>query len=390
MPQPRSGNAFAYILLGGMVAILLFFGLLIIARQMETGTTYPEYSTFRTDPKGLKALYDSLDSTGDIHLSRLTAFTKREISGEGRVMFMAGVNPNGFLGTSESAGMLNAWLASGGRLVIALNASGKPPAALSELLQNGPHEALVSWREFIERWGATVEALWIPQPFRASSPQFGDFRHWFGQQFFDKLGTNWKPLVYAPSNKHEAVVVERSVGAGSLVLLNDSYPISNEALSIDRNTPFLLWLLNDRNEVIFSEIQLGIDQKPGIMTLANRYGLQGLLIGLVLTALLFVWKSQYSLIPKFRENPHSDLVVEGRSADEAFITLLRRTVKEKNLLSVCLDAWKRTAKPVPEQTKTIDALLQMRSGSLVQQYVEIDQLLKGRSPQSAAREDRIK
>jgi hypothetical protein len=376
MLQPRAGKTIAYFLLGGALAALLFFGLQIISREMETGTIYPEYSTFRTDPKGLKALYDSLDGVPMIQLSRLTAITRRENSGQGKVMFMAGVNPNALFGTNADAQVMNDWLTSGGRLIISLNATAKQSPDPTAILKAEADEHPISWREFIGRWGPKIDSLWMPQPFSARSVKFGDFRHWFGNLYFNKLDTNWTPLVAAPSNRHETLVAERPVGSGSLVVLNDSYPISNEALSIDRNTPFLLWLLNDRSQVIFSEIQLGINQKPGIMTLANRYGLQGLLIGLIVTALLFVWKSQYSLIPKIRADTASELVVSGRSADEGFIALLRRTVPEKNLISVCVDAWKRSAKTEPEQTKSLDAFLQMRSGSLVQQYAEIEQRLK--------------
>ena len=56
------------------------------------------------------------------------------------------------------------------------------------------------------------------------------------------------------------MIVERAFAHGSLVLLADSYPLSNEALAADRNTGFLLWLIDDRRGVLFDETHLGLQR----------------------------------------------------------------------------------------------------------------------------------
>jgi hypothetical protein len=373
MPRSRTNKPFAaYLVLGGSLLALLLIGLRIVGRQMETGNAYPEYSTFRTDPKGLKAFYDAVGETTRIGVSRLTTSTNRESSGQDKVLFVAGLNPQSEFGSEEEAHILNGMLTSGGRLVIALNTD--PNERVPSTPQTSEESNRLSWEAFIRRWGTIMSRLWMPQPFHAVSSEFGEFPRWFGSRFFDKLDPAWRVIVWAPTNRKEPVVVERHVGAGSVVLLSDSFPLSNESLSGERNTAFLLWLLGDKRQATFSEIQLGINQKPGIMTLANRYGLQGLMIGLVIAFLLFVWKSQYSLIPRSRTGPLD--IVAGRSAEEAFVALLRRAITEKNLLSACVEAWKRTAKTPSDQLKTLETILSMRSGTPVQQYAEIDSILK--------------
>ena len=42
------------VLLGGFLA-LCFFGFQTFRVRLETGDSFPEYSTYRADPKGLKA-----------------------------------------------------------------------------------------------------------------------------------------------------------------------------------------------------------------------------------------------------------------------------------------------------------------------------------------------
>ena len=64
------------------------------------------------------------------------------------------------------------------------------------------------------------------------------------------------------------------------------------------------------------------------MTLAQRYGLQGTVISIVAVLLLFIWKCQYTLVPRTRSD-QTGLTVSGCSSDQAFLNLLQRTVSQK-------------------------------------------------------------
>ncbi len=96
---------------------------------------------------------------------------------------------------------------------------------------------------------------------------------------FTNLTNGWVTVYQRDENI--PVVVERKFGAGSVVLVADSYPVSNEAMFKDRSAPLLAWLLDDGRDVLFDEAHLGILEKPGVATLMRRYRLHGLIVGLL-------------------------------------------------------------------------------------------------------------
>ena len=131
---------------------------------------------------------------------------------------------------------------------------------------------LSSWRSLFRRWGVEIVPLSEMHSATANSTLFGKISRWLGRDSFDRLTSGWKVIAVQDGKN---VIVERAFAHGSLVLLADSYPLSNEALATDRNTGFLLWLIDNRSGVLFDETHLGLSERPGIMTLAQRYGLQG-------------------------------------------------------------------------------------------------------------------
>jgi hypothetical protein len=59
---------------------------------------------------------------------------------------------------------------------------------------------------------------------------------------------------------------------------------------------------------------------------------------------LFLWKNSASLVPPYaieRKPTEADWVT-GRDAAAGFINLLRRTISARDILTVCLEEWKRT------------------------------------------------
>ena len=160
----------------------------------------------------------------------------------------------------------------------------------------------------------------------ADSNLFGRISRWLGCDSFDHLTSDWKVIAVQDGKN---VIVERAFGHGSLVLLADSYPLSNEALATNRNTGFLLWLMDHRSGVLFDETHLVLSERPGIMTVAQCYGLQGTVISIVAVLLLFIWKCQYTLIPRTRI-AQDGLTVSGRSSDQVFLNLLQRSVSQRS------------------------------------------------------------
>ena len=89
------------------------------------------------------------------------------------------------------------------------------------------------------------------------------------------------------------------------------------------------------------------------MTLAQRYGLQGTLVSIIAVLLLFIWKCQYTLVPRTKGD-QAGSTVSGCSSDQAFLNLLQRTVSQKELLGVCIETWLKTARPTPAQLALLE------------------------------------
>jgi hypothetical protein len=377
MRPSRIVGAAAWLVLIGCFSALLFFGWQTFRVRLETSNSFPEYSSYRADPKGLKAFYESLQGTDVLHVGRRLQSSKVLSSGKDQVLIVAGVQADQQAVSDQDSELFDHWLATGGRLIIALRsersrstASRPAPRATRDEPENA---SLISWRSLIGRWGAELTPHGHAHPTPASSTLFGTLSRWLGDTSFDRLTSDWKAIAVQGEKK---VIVERAFDHGSLVLLADSYPLSNEALAADRNTGFLLWLIDNRLNVVFEETHLGLGERPGIMTLARRYGLQGALISIVAVLLLFIWKCQYTLIPRTKIN-QNESIVSGRSSDQVFLNLLQRMVSRKDLLGVCITTWRQTVRPTPAQ---LDTLEKFRSGfdaekPIVERYNQLTTLL---------------
>jgi hypothetical protein len=377
MQRSPISKAAAYVVLIACFAGLLFFGLRMFQWRLETGDSFPEYSTYRTDPKGLKAFYDSLQGTEVVGVARRLQSSKILPSGEGRALVVAGVSADQLTVSDEDARLFDHWLATGGRLIIALRAERRQTArndSGNDAKSDTTGEpSVISWRSLIRRWGVEIVPLKGFYPTSLKSGQFGAIVRWFGNSYFNHFAPEWKGI--AAQGNHD-VIVERPFARGSLVLLSDSYPLSNEALAVDRNTGLLLWLIGSCHEVLFEEIHLGLTERPGVMTLALRYGLQGTLISIIAVLLLFIWKSQYTLVPRTRPD-QSAPGVQGLSSEQAFLNLLRRTIPQKDLFSLCIETWLKTARPSAAQLATLERFRSRPDGGapIVEKYNQLMTLL---------------
>jgi hypothetical protein len=139
------------------------------------------------------------------------------------------------------------------------------------------------------------------------------------------------------------VVVERPFGSGSLVVMANSYSVSNEALARNRAPRFLLWLLGGKSTAIFDEASRGVEESPSFGTLARKYGLGWLGFMFLVLAGLFVWRQASSLVPA-DSNGRDDQahVTLGRDASAGFQSLLRQALPVRQLLHHCVAEWRRS------------------------------------------------
>jgi hypothetical protein len=182
---------------------------------------------------------------------------------------------------------------------------------------------------------------------------------------FTSLTNGWG-VVYE-REEHRPVVVERRFGAGSVALVADSYPVSNEALFKARSAGLLAWLLGSGREAIFDEAHLGIAERPGVATLMRRYRLHGLVFSLMAVAGLFVWKNASGLVPPPAEPPgEGGPIIAGRDSASGFVNLVRRSVAPAEIINVCFAEWKksgaRLAAVSPAQRRAIEQRVEQQAG----------------------------
>ena len=204
---------------------------------------------------------------------------------------------------------------------------------------------------------------------------------------FTNLTNGWTTIYQR--DKKAPVVVERKLGAGTLVLVADSYPFSNEAMFKDRSAPLLAWLLGSGRDVVFDEAHLGIVEQPGMATLMRRYQLHGLIFSLLLVAGLFVWKNSVSLVPPHAETKaEAGPVVAGRDSASGFVNLVRRSVAPADIINVCFAEWKKSGAKLasisPAQRRDVEQLIRQQAAlepqrrRPVENYRVLSQILRRR------------
>src|SRR4051812_28813468 len=114
MPSSRAAWIVFIILLAGFaVGVVQIFEL-----RTDQGDVFPPYSTYRADPLGTRALYESFEQLKQFRVSRnfLPMEKLREPQG---TLFILGLSPLPFLlSPKETLAHFPAWAAHGNRIVI--------------------------------------------------------------------------------------------------------------------------------------------------------------------------------------------------------------------------------------------------------------------------------
>jgi hypothetical protein len=170
---------------------------------------------------------------------------------------------------------------------------------------------------------------------------------WHTAMWFDKPDPSWR-VIYA-REKNRPVLMERTMGGGTLVLASDSYYFSNEALRAARQPELLAWMVGPNRQVIFDESHHGIREEPGVASLGRKYRLHGLALSLLVLAVLFLWRESVPFLPRQHEaKTELDAHVFGRESSAGFVNLLRRNIRSSDLPRVCFEEWKKScARSVP-------------------------------------------
>jgi hypothetical protein len=300
----------------------LIWGLEQIAlTPLQTGDAYPPFSTLRADPQGAKALYESLAALPGITVERLYK-QRQKLTSSRDAMFVLGVNPVPWSAIDvKTLHDYEKLVQDGGRLVIGF----LPVRTPGELPEKRPVEEL---------WGIKFEYCPVLNDYSSkATPR--------ETALFFEPGPQWTQLADG--------VIERSFGSGSILLVAETYPLSNEGLRDERDTQMIAKLAGPAQRITFDENHFGVTETGSIAKLMRRYRLQGAVAILIVAAALFLWRSASSLLPP-RES--GDVLstkgaIVGRDSLDGLAALLHRGVPEKKLLNACFVEWKKSAPREP-------------------------------------------
>lgn len=417
-----------HVLLLPLLILLLIIGLSQLFKlRFDHGDVYPAYSTYRADPMGTKAFHRALEEMPDIEVSRYHENGYRKLPhGKGHTLIALRVEPSQLLRMYLfSIENLELFMRQGGRVVIGIKPyptkgyfeiqaeksrkraeerrrkreelrkkrakkRGRDEEDDLELAFPEDDEQFAR-KDVMDEWGIGLEwenldwdDNYIAQPvtvvLEADSPrELPGMLEWHSAGVFDipgELEDTWK-VHYRRGDS--PVLIERQIGAGSVVLATDPYVFSNESLQESRHTPLLAWLLSDNANIVFDESHFGMVRRDGVASLGRKYRLHGLAVGLVILGLLFVWKNSTSLVP-----PLDDVIaagaVTGRDSNAGFLNLLRRTVKPAQLIAVCVAEWRKSHPHLKEKGDALSRASQFDrpKNDLVGRYHELRELLKPR------------
>ncbi len=389
------------------VALCVAVFVYVFGLNSESGTTFAPYSTFRSDPMGMMALYNALDRLEGVETDRYIGDFSELPLGKGATLLIAGagVGPD----PVPVLDVLEGFAATGGRVVIAFFPIGEdssldaldeilrdrdrntnydetptPPATDSEAPDKDapkpevdtppeapkvPEEAQepTDEPEEEEELNPKDQSMDFGPPVEDISERW-DFEYGFeepeAKTYLDRLDEalpvqprlegrsglyfipadeGWTAIygkVAAEGESSWVGVMERKVGAGSVVLCSDAFFLSNEALRNNRNSELLAWLLGGNGTVLFSEAHLGTQQQDRIMTLIRRYRLHGVLFAFILLGALFVWHHATTLIPRsdIQARPTPGTATE-RSHQDGLDNLLVRFIPRAHLFETCVREW---------------------------------------------------
>ena len=379
-----------------LVAALVIGLIHLFLLRFQSGDIYPAYSSLRSDPLGTRIFYDSLAKFDDIDLQRNYRLLHSLKPKADTAFFYLGAQiPVYDSMPKKTSPDLDRLTQSGGRLVISYlpvnkkadtdyssditndgddgaevqtecdkrdqnQAPQQDPETLSPPAPDdskdesdqpdAPGNNMVSIKE---HWGFGF-AYNDNQPLkgkdkkhlafkaRSSRPDLPAEISWHTNLYFELFTDSWQTL-YAVDGK--PVIIERSMGRGTIVLCADSYFISNEALRTERHPQLLVWLLGGHSKIMFDESHFGIYKSPGIADLLRHYRFYWFIGALVLVALLFVWQNATYFVPPLEDdNSNGAEIISGKDYTQGLIAMLRRNITAQKILPVCGREWERTFK----------------------------------------------
>ncbi|MCX7818133.1 MAG: hypothetical protein N2652_02835 [Kiritimatiellae bacterium] len=303
----------------------------ILSWQATAGDDFPPYSTLRSDPLGLRALYETIALLPGMTAVRwYEPLADRFPEGPGTLV-AAGLTPAA-LRLMPSPERFAAFARAGGVFVGAFSADAVVPTAATTRRPAGEAtpELLHAWGVELYRAGASGN----------TARQASDGWPWLSPLYFVCTSPAWEVWLHCEGRP---VLISRRWQGGRLILASDSYLLSNEGLFRHRRTERLCAMFIGPN-VWFAEAHLGVRRTPGWGEYVQRLRLHPTLMVLLTLGLLGLWRTLVPLLPP--RPAASPLALEDRTdLRDGFLDLLRRHVPPSHLAETYLREWRRFCAP---------------------------------------------
>jgi Domain of unknown function (DUF4350) len=397
-------------------AVIFAAGLFqLLKLRFEAGDVYPPYSSLRADPLGTMAFYEALERMREMKVERDFSAGNKLPEGRNTTYLHLGARTREWQWMDvDEFRTVEDFVTAGGRLVITffpeVNSSvmifrpdeeedrdkpakkeadkkSSPSKSKKKRSARSKSDRIRDRNSTKERWGIDVafralepstnkyESTWVE---RRADLRLPEELEWHSGVIFTNLSTNWHTIYARGTN---AVLVERKMGAGTVVMAGDSFFISNQAMVNDRHPELLSWFVGPSHDVVFDEAHFGVLQTEGVATLLRKYHLYAVVGALVLLAILFIWANAFSFVPPW-QMIRAQQFVAGRETSAGFVNLLRRNIPSRDLLKVCFGEWKKSVSkpggPVSARHAQAEALVktEMERRHPLDLYQEICRTLK--------------
>ena len=307
----------AVVLLGAFLSLLMRIATL----PLESGEAYPAYSSLRADPRGTMALYESLAALGDFKVARNFQPLPNLRGSTGTVLLLGLRGDNAEAWGEQELKFYESLANEGARLVIGFMP--EPPA-----VSPAPKKTPEAGPKITSRWHVSLA---VREGTREQVEAAGALPRETSLYFTVPPDSGWTG---------NASLIERGFGKGRIVLLSETYPLSNEGLRARQDIDLIRVLIGPPVGVIFDETHLGVSNSGSIGTLIRRYRLTGTFAVVLLLGLLFLWKNSTSLLPPAEESAAA--VAQGADARAGLVNLLKRSIPAERLTQECWERWKET------------------------------------------------
>lgn len=346
-----------------IIAILSAAGIYhIFSIRFKIGDVYPPYSSLRTDPLGTKIFFESLSDLSGHNLKRDYDPVPKWEGSKDTTLFLLGTSP-GILEIShkENRQILSWVLSAGTRVVISLNsqkrsfltASDKDKESKKEEKDedNSKKDGKDKDQDIKTDYSLTKLLGFKITPFIKDQADSAELSYTESDvdlpqslkykpiNYFSDLNEGWTVLY---SQNDEPVIIFRKYGQGIIILCADSYIFSNEAMMSHRYPRLLSWFTGPGKQIYFDESHFGIQKKTGMIDLAYKYRLQGVIVVFIFIALLYIWKNAVAFVPpRSYSDEKIQIIRSDRDYLDGLISLLQRYIPEKELIKTCIEEWEK-------------------------------------------------